>query len=360
MESNKGRIFYLDFIRVLAIFLVILIHVTAIDTTLHIGSTQWHIVKLINFLAHVSVPLFFMISGALLLNSKKTSSLSYTWKKRIPHVVIPFIAWSLLSTFFIAIYAHTFSLPNALKMYAVFLYQPVSPTLWFMYPLIGLYVLSPVLRGLVDGAKTKVLWYAIAIWMITNSLMPTLSVFLPKDISHALDFYPGAQFYLVGGYVGYFILGYLITKLDVKKVNGWLLAILMLVAMYLGNAYQVKFPKTADPWNESYVTSFFILIMSVCAYVLLQKWGERIKSGRVKSTFSFLSPLVFGIYLVHNIFILFLEPWFMANLPYTGLAATFTRYLAVAALSTLVIWILSYIPGVNYVLTGKTRAKKRA
>lgn len=358
MDIKKGRIFYFDFIRVLAIFLVILIHVTGIDLGLHVGSTQWTITKYLNYFAHASVPMFFMISGALLLNSPKTESLGYTWKKRIPHVVIPFILWSLLSTFFIAVYAHTFSLPNALKMYSVFLYQPVSPTLWFMYPLIGLYVLSPFLRTLVKGADNKMLFYLTSIWLITNSLMPTLSAFLSKDYAHALDFYPGAGFTLMGGYIGYFFLGYLISQMNVEKVNGWLLAVIALLAMYFGDLYSSKFPKTNDPWNNFYVTSIFIVIMAIATYILLQKWGLKIKARPVKKAFSWLSPLVFGIYLVHNILILFLEPWFMKNLPYTGLLATFTRYFAIAILATLIIWILHLIPGVNYLLTGSTRKRK--
>ena len=353
MEQKQGRIFYLDFIRVLAIFLVIFIHVSAIDTTLHIGSTQWHITKLLNYFAHISVPLFFMISGTLLLNSKKTASLAYTWKNRIPHVVIPFVAWSILSTLFIALYSHSFSLPAVLKMYAVFLYQPVSPTLWFMYPLIGLYVLSPILRTFVENASQKMLWYVVGIWIITNSLMPSLSYLLPKDISHALDFYPAATFYLMGGFVGYFLLGYLISTIDISKIKAWFLIIVLLLFNYLGNGFANHYPKSMDMWNQYYVTSISIVIMAICGYILLQKWGMATKSTGVKKAFSFLSPLVFGIYLVHNIFILYIEPWFMSSLPYGGLLATFTRYLAVALGSLLVIWILYLIPGVNYVLTGK-------
>jgi Uncharacterized protein conserved in bacteria len=79
--NKKQRIFYLDFIRVIAILLVIFIHVSTIDTTKHIGTTDWQIVKMLNYFAHISVPIFFMISGTLILNSQKTLSLKYTWQK---------------------------------------------------------------------------------------------------------------------------------------------------------------------------------------------------------------------------------------------------------------------------------------
>ncbi|WP_125588008.1 acyltransferase [Companilactobacillus jidongensis] len=353
--NNHKRIFYLDFIRVIAIFLVIFIHVSAIDTTLHIGSTQWQITKIINYFAHISVPLFFMISGSLLLNSKKTKSISYTWKQRIPRVVIPFVLWSIISPIVVGIYAHSLSVHNVAASVKMMLYQPTSPTLWFMYPLIGIYILSPIIRTFVENANREMLWYVTLIWLVTNSLLPSLANVMPKNWVNALTIYPVAQFYLVGGFTGYFILGYLLTKINIHELSNIWLWIIALIAGFAGNYVSEVFPKIFDAFNGYYVTSIFIPIMSVAAFILLQKWGERINSNGVIKTFEFLSPLVFGIYLIHNLLILYMEPWFMSFLPFGGLAATFIRYIAVVTVSTLIIWIISLIPGLNYLLTGSRK-----
>ncbi|APX71253.1 acyltransferase [Companilactobacillus allii] len=349
MKKNN-RIFFLDFIRVIAIFLVIFIHVSAIDTTLNIGSGQWQITKILNYFAHISVPMFFMISGALLLNSKKTKSISYTWKQRIPRVVIPFILWSIISPIVVGIYAHSLSATNVLSSIKLMLYQPTSPTLWFMYPLIGVYILSPIIREFVENASKKMLLYTMLIWLITNSLLPSIAVMFPK--SNAFTIYPVANFFLVGGFVGYFILGYLMTQINVNKYSNISLIIAMLIFGLSGNFISELVPKIFDAFNGYYVTSIFIPLMSIPAYILLQKWGQNIKSEKVISVFEFLAPLVFGIYLIHNLLILYLEPWFMSILPFGGILSTFIRYIAVASLSTLIIWIISLIPGLNYLLTG--------
>lgn len=356
--NKNHRIFYLDFIRVIAIFLVVFIHVSAIDTTLNVGSGQWQITKILNYFAHISVPVFFMISGSLLLNSKKTTSLSYTWKKRIPHVAIPFIMWSVISPIVVGIYAHSLSLTNVISSVKTILYQPTSPTLWFMYPLVGIYILSPVIRTFVEHASNEMLIYVTGIWLVTCSLLPSLAVMLPKDYTKILTLSPVANFFLVGGFTGYFILGYLLTKLNVEKTNNLILLIIFLIAGFGGNFISEAVPRIFDSNNGYYVTSIYIPIMSVAAFILLQKWGSKIKSNTTIKTFEFLSPLVFGVYLIHNLLILFIEPWFMNHVAIHGLAATFLRYVVVLVLSIIIIWILNWIPGINYLLTGNSKKRK--
>jgi len=357
MIKNQ-RIFYLDFIRVIAILLVIFIHVSAIDTTLNIGSGQWQITKILNYFAHISVPVFFMISGSLLLNSKKTTSLSYTWKQRIPRVVIPFVLWSVISPIVVGIYAHSLSFKNVFTVVKTILYQPTSPTLWFMYPLVGIYILSPVIKTFVQNATTEMLIYVTGIWLVTCSLLPSIAVMLPKNFEHILEPSPIANFFLVGGFTGYFILGYLLTKLKVENTSNIVLLLVFLIFGLAGNFISEAVPTIFDANNGYYVTSIFISIMSVAAFILLQKWGSRIKSKTTIQVFEFLSPLVFGVYLIHNLLILYIEPWFMKNVGIHGLAATFLRYLVVLALSILIIWILNFIPGINYLLTGNSRKRK--
>jgi len=98
--------------------------------------------------------------------------------------------------------------------------------------------------------------------------------------------------------------------------------------------------------------------MSVAAFILLQKWGSKITSKPTIKIFEFLSPLVFGVYLIHNLIILYVEPWFAENVAIHGLIATFLRYFVVLILSIIIIWILNQIPGINYLLTGNSRKKK--
>jgi len=266
--------------------------------------------------------------------------------------------WSVLSPIVVGIYAHSLSLRNVVMSVKTILYQPTSPTLWFMYPLIGVYILSPVIKTFVQNATNKMLIYVLGVWLVTCSLLPSISIMLPSRFEHIFDISPVANFMLIGGFIGYFILGYLLTKLRINETNNLVLLAIFLIAGLAGNFISEAVPKIFDANNNYYVTSIYIPIMSVAAFILLQKWGSKIKSVGTIKVFEFLSPLVFGVYLIHNLLILFIEPWFMNHVAIHGLAATFLRYIVVLALSILIIWILNLIPGINYLLTGNSRKRK--
>ena len=95
MNSNQ-RIFYYDFLRAFAIFAVILCHVDGI-----IGYSFWNLKValpgLLTTIALTGVPIFLMLSGALLLN--KEYSLKEFFKKRFSRIIYPFIFWMAISIF---------------------------------------------------------------------------------------------------------------------------------------------------------------------------------------------------------------------------------------------------------------------
>lgn len=357
---NKNyRIFYLDFIRVISIFLVMFIHVSAIDTTLNIGTGQWQIIKILNYFAHISVPLFFMISGALLLTSRKTSSLSYTWSHRIPRIMIPFLIWSIIYPFAASISTNSFSLNDIFITIRNILNHPTSPILWFMYPLIGVYILSPIIKTFIKSANMQMLIYTVFIWLITCSIIPSIAVLLPKNYQQILTLSPVASFLLVGGFPGYFVLGYLLTKLKPEKINNLILMFVFLITGLTGSFVSQVIPNVFDSNNGYYVTSIWIPIMSTTAFILLRKLGNKITNLSVIKFFEFLSPLVFGIYLFHDLVIINVEPLLMRTITIHGVIATLMRYFIVAVLSIGIIWILNLIPVISYALLGNKSKKKK-
>ena len=92
MNSNK-RIFYYDFLRAIAIILVILVHVDGI-IGYGFDSLKHAIPGLLTATTWPAVPIFLMLSGALLLNRSYT--LSEFFKKRFARILYPFIFWVLV------------------------------------------------------------------------------------------------------------------------------------------------------------------------------------------------------------------------------------------------------------------------
>ncbi len=101
MNKVTNRILWVDVIKVFSIFAVLFLHSAApiLDAYAQIEMDYWDIGNIYDASVRMAVPLFFMLTGTLLLNSKE-ESLSIFFKKRLFKVVIPLIAWSFIYILF--------------------------------------------------------------------------------------------------------------------------------------------------------------------------------------------------------------------------------------------------------------------
>ena len=85
MDKSQGttsRYVYMDLARVVACILVVCVHIAALDfNNYSIQSMEWKLLNAMDSLGLMGVPLFFMLSGALFLNSDRQLSVAYVWKK---------------------------------------------------------------------------------------------------------------------------------------------------------------------------------------------------------------------------------------------------------------------------------------
>ena len=88
VESNYVQ--YIDVLRVLSMFSVMFLHTAAGSLRVNLNSNLWHFSNILTSIMSTSVPIFFMVSGAMLLRQGKTVSISYTYKKRLPKAFVPF------------------------------------------------------------------------------------------------------------------------------------------------------------------------------------------------------------------------------------------------------------------------------
>lgn len=196
MVNGKKRIFYLDQLRALAILLVVLAHVCRkFSDACVAGSWQWMAsTPLIDF-GVLGVPLFLMISGALLLN--RDYELKDFMKRRFSRILIPFIPWALLLPFLLLFVQND---PFSISAYInIFLDEQY----WFVWMLIGVYLFIPVINSFVKEYGIRGVEYFLAIWLVIMFLN-TIGQFP----FHAIELSYFA------GYIGYFLLGYYLVNKD--------------------------------------------------------------------------------------------------------------------------------------------------
>ncbi|MCI0501913.1 MAG: acyltransferase family protein, partial [Epsilonproteobacteria bacterium] len=289
------HIAWLDIARIIAIFGVILIHVCA--PMFGDNRSDFYAMNIANAfdsLSRASVPLFAMISGALLLQ-KEPSFVSI--KNRIFRVAIPLLFWSLLYSLYVN---HWSPLPfDFFKSIILILKTPAMYHLWFVYMIIGIYLLLPILHSISEKLLVShtLAYYFFALWFLINSL----TVYFPFDFIRLI----GLNEFM--SWSGYFMLGhYLVYAKQTPKISNTILFIVFLVASSCTFGLTWYFNTDFSPLIETAYIYFSpnVMIASIAAFLLLKQ--ITLSDFYVKIA-SYLSPLVFPVYFMHLLIIAILS-----------------------------------------------------
>ncbi|WP_454802088.1 acyltransferase [Mucilaginibacter phyllosphaerae] len=200
-QSDTQNIGWINNLRLVAMFAVIVLH-TASPLLFKYDSSPvqyWLAADIYNALTRFAVPVFVMITGALLLH--RQYDLNNFLKKRVGRLIIPFLFWSLVYItyqWYFEIIAFTDSALTNIHIVYNQLKSGSYYHLWYVYLLFGLYLFVPVLSKFVRNASEKELLYFLLIWFIAMIISePYLTIF-----STAVDLHNFT------GYTGYLVLGY--------------------------------------------------------------------------------------------------------------------------------------------------------
>lgn len=299
MQDKPNKLIWIDAIRVLASFGVVLIHVAAdVITEFHaVPMSDWWVAHFYDSLVRGCVSLFVMVSGALLL-APTSETISDFFKKRANRILIPFLVWTALYLIWKKyLFEPHLSLSEALIRAAG---NRVYFHLWFFYSLIGIYLVTPVFRLFTKQASKRDLIYFIALWFVVSSLMPFLQevVYFIWHTRFNFAFPVGAA----EGLIGYFILGYFLRQMDTEK-SSWLAGFLWLGSFIIcltGTYYLTErlghynglFYENVAPNVVVYVASFFVIIKNLGK--ALQRLPQKAQTLLLQ-----FSKASFGIYLIH-------------------------------------------------------------
>jgi len=280
----NNRLVWVDFLRVISALLVALVH-----------SEQWgggpaSAKALYQTAARISVPIFFMLSGYLLLQKEEGWRVFLT--KRAAKVLIPLLAWSVIYDVYLnqAFSESGVTLEAIFDLFLRILKSSRAGHLWFMYSLVGLYFFIPILRIFTAHARTSDILYFIALWLF---VMPGL--FIAEAYT---DLRIGFELQFAGGYVGYLLMGLLLGRLEGTTKQLWISAGIFLVSfVFCFFVFLYHYPKDNELPFRSHL-SLNIIILSGAAFPLLKAIGEKIPE-RAEKLLRLFSDSSFGIYLAH-------------------------------------------------------------
>jgi len=337
---KPAAIDWISNLRLIALYAVIVLHCTSplIMQFGKVSTADWLTADFLNALVRFAVPVFVMITGALMLH--REYGLGDFFKKRLTRVVIPFLFWSLVYIWY-SWYNEEISFGSDawlnVKQVLHLLKTGSSYHLWYVYMLIGLYFFIPVIGKFVRHASEKEVLYFLIVWFgVMLITQPYLSRYNPSVDMHYF-----------AGFAGYLVLGhYLAFKdFDVKYLRLWmvLLFTVSLAAITLGSWLIAPYPQ----WP---VTMFYepvsplVLTLAGSMFMICKLTVPKV-SPVITRIRDFAGRYNYGIYLSHALVLYFLDdPFGISYKLCTPIISIPLTALICFTISLLLVWIISKIP----------------
>lgn len=307
--NERAHVEYFDWLRIIAALSVIFMHTAAGPLRAGI-NTGWHLLNVCTSLAFTAVPLFFMMSGYLLMTSRKTADISVLLRHRLPRLVVPLAGWTVVAVLWQMFLAHTLT-PGAIRAQLVAaLNGPAMVHFWYLYTLIALYVLSPILYGGIRtlGKSGRVYLFVLAAAVSVHTVLLTV---LPDGAAGTLA---------------------------VISVGTWLLTV-----------------RTGE-FNQNFQnqSSGFEIVLAACIFLLCKQTCNRPPRAWVRAALGSVVSLSMAIYLMHNIFLSML---YSVGVSPRSFGGTVGVTLLVFAACFAVTKTVATVKPLCYLATGKTYAE---
>ncbi|MDF2476856.1 MAG: acyltransferase [Sphingobacterium sp.] len=330
-----ARSSYISVLRIIAIFLVILIHSSSgYLNSNDFDAFDWNYANWINSFSRFAVPLFVIISGALLLQKDEDTGIFY--KKRLLKIIPPFAFWTVVYLVYYFIRYIDFEyigFPQVINIVLIRLKSGSNAHLWYLYMLIGLYLAIPFLRKMIRNCSKKEIEIFLFLWF-------TSLFFNNKWFNVYLPNFDLTFFY---GYIGYLVLGHYLSNYQLTWPRWSSLLFFMCSCLITGwGTYYLSLEKGEfDPTLYNYLSPN-IALSAGCLFVFIQclKFPER-----MSAFWEFIDIHSFGIYLCHILLLNYIHPL----IPFATLWKIPIAAILTLVISALLTYCLRKIPWGKYV-----------
>lgn len=326
MAQTQQRIAFIDYIRVIACFLVMLVHASenfyAADASGLAGnvsmlaneSNRFWVAFYDGFLGRISVPLFMIVSAFLL--APTSQGMTEFYKKRFTRILPPMVCFMLLYTFLPLLWGQmSWEQSWADFKMLPFNFPSMAGHLWFMYPLISLYLIIPVVSPWLEKASAREERLFLGLFA-ASTFIPWLTRFVSSDVFGLCFWNPYFHmFYYCSGYLGYLVLAhYIRVHLGWDRGRRMRVGALCFLAGAAFTAWSFwhagvpgKLIETPMlEWSWEFCTPN-VLLATVGAFLMFTCIG----STEAPKWITELSKLSFGMYLMHLFFLSNIAPVFV-------------------------------------------------
>lgn len=342
--KTAERVTYLDLLRIISIFCMMMLHVCASQfDSLDVSSYEWQVLNMYDSMVRFCVPVFVMISGVFFLDPKREYPLKKLLGNNVKRIVTAYIFWAFC-------YAVVVSFADFRAINASFGESVVREMLtgryhlWFLNMIVGIYLVVPFLRKIAEDKK--LLEYFVFLSFLVSSAsnlvaaVPIASETIGVTISKM-------SLFMVQGYVGYFMAGYYFYTYEISKRcrNAiYALGILSVLVTIVGTALLSIRNGIANRvlYNYLFVTTWF---SSMAVFLFFRNVVSRVNfSQKSRDIIVKIAELSFGMYLVHDFVNVALKLIGLTPTSFEPLLAVPLLAIIVFSVSFAIIWVMSKVP----------------
>lgn len=287
---------YIDLLTIVSSFAVIMLHCNQVFWT-HPTGSLWASSLTIEVLFYFAVPVFFMVSGATLMDYRERYSTMEFFRKRFWRTVFPFFFWSFI--YFLIFASHDYSgksLSGIARtvISSVINYKQMS-WFWFFYPLFALYLSIPLFSNVKD--KIKTFTYVIIYAFISYSLLPFILNFFDLKWRITALYAPVAA-----GYVIYLLGGYVLSRISLPRKYRIILYAAGTAGVLLHIFGTDHYSPPGMPISTIFkgYLNFPTVLQSAAIFVFFKETDWEKLPLFCHRLINFIKPHTLGIYLLHG------------------------------------------------------------
>ena len=365
-SPTDNRVYFLDYLRVLACFMVILVHCIepfylGDGGTLIASRSDALWVTCIDSLLRIAGPLFVMISRYLLV--PVAGSTTEFYRRRIKRVAIPSIIFSIAYAIIPAWGSGgEVDIIENLKV-LTFNFLPLSGHLWFVYMMLGVYLIMPIISPWLQQVSARGERIFLALWILATAV-PFI-----RELGEAVRGSEGiwgeaswnefGTLYYVSGFVGYVVAAhYIRTYVDWGVKRTLCIALPMLVAGYaitaipFYSAIPDNYPVRASidlavdmelSWSFA---SLGVALQTLAVFLIFRLFK---RPCRLYPLFAHISKRSYGIYLAHMFVLVPVFGWVNSWGIATPLVMVISAILTMI-ITAILVEIVSLLPKSKYIV----------
>lgn len=347
----KNRDAVADILKCIGCICVIVIHTASQSMSdNYIYSFNWVCAVFWGSICRFAVPVFLMVSGALLLDPGKKMSIWRIYDHYFLRILLCLLFWAFMyELYFIAGYWILYRqfqaswFLDAIKRVLCFDHHF---HLYYLQILLVFYIFLPLLRWFTAHADEKIMRYGLLVWGIMGIFLPTLFTIPPfSEITGIPAEYPLKMTY---SSMGYALLGWYMKNMDIKRsdLKRWCMVFLAGFAVVFGVTVAVSMIKGS--FYQEFLNGFSPGVALMAAGIFgavsaLYRGRSAASMPRVVK----LSKASFCIFLVHHFYVMLLRTYLYFAYKYLCILVIPAQAAVVFLLSVLTYMLLSRIPWVK-------------